>query len=132
MEITSTSETPFERLAIDIVGPLPLKESGNIFILTAQDDLIKFSTKERRTKSTSRFRNYRKHSYQIYYLFWHPKNYPVRSRTKLYLIKDLTNLFKTKHISTTPYHPQTNGAFERSHLTLKNYLKHYIELDQTD
>lgn len=48
------------------------------------------------------------------------------------LIKDLTNLFKTKHVSTTPYHPQSNGSLERSHLSLKDYLKHYIGPNQTD
>ncbi|KAK2575228.1 hypothetical protein KPH14_012810 [Odynerus spinipes] len=42
MEITTTSEKPFERLALDIVGPLPLTESGNRFILTGQDDLTKY------------------------------------------------------------------------------------------
>ena len=43
MEITTTSSEPFERLAIDIVGPLPLTENGNRFILTTQDDLTKYS-----------------------------------------------------------------------------------------
>ncbi|CAG9134488.1 unnamed protein product [Plutella xylostella] len=45
MEITSTSTKPFERLALDIVGPLP--EAGFQkfkFILTLQDDLTKFSS----------------------------------------------------------------------------------------
>lgn len=44
MVITSTSTSPLERLALDIVGPLP--ESGTAkyrFILTMQDDLTKFS-----------------------------------------------------------------------------------------
>ncbi|ERL95277.1 hypothetical protein D910_12543 [Dendroctonus ponderosae] len=43
MEITTTSERPFQRLALDIVGPLPITESGNRFILTMQDDLTKYS-----------------------------------------------------------------------------------------
>lgn len=43
MEITTTSTEPFERIALDIVGPLPLTEKGNKFILTLQDDLTKFS-----------------------------------------------------------------------------------------
>ena len=44
MQITSTSTSPFQRLSLDIVGPLP--EAGNAqlrFILTLQDDLTKFS-----------------------------------------------------------------------------------------
>lgn len=43
MEITTTNQRPFQRLAIDIVGPLPLTENGNKFILTMQDYLIKYS-----------------------------------------------------------------------------------------
>ncbi|XP_045783688.1 uncharacterized protein LOC123879838 [Maniola jurtina] len=45
MQITSTSTAPFERISLDIVGPLP--EAGRIslkYILTLQDDLTKFST----------------------------------------------------------------------------------------
>lgn len=38
-------------------------------------------------------------------------------------VKELNKLFKIKHIFSSPYHPQTNGALERSHLTLKEYLK---------
>ncbi|CAG5041301.1 unnamed protein product [Parnassius apollo] len=43
MVITSTSTKPFERLALDIVGPLPEAGLQNFkFILTLQDDLTKF------------------------------------------------------------------------------------------
>lgn len=43
MIITDTSEQAFEKIALDIVGPLPLTESGNKYILTIQDNLTKFS-----------------------------------------------------------------------------------------
>ena len=43
MEITSSSSKPFEKIFLDIVGPLPLTISGNKYILTLQDDLTKFS-----------------------------------------------------------------------------------------
>lgn len=43
IQITTTSVAHFERLAIDIIGPLPLTENNNKFILTMQDDLTKFS-----------------------------------------------------------------------------------------
>ncbi|CAK1604155.1 unnamed protein product [Parnassius mnemosyne] len=43
MVITSTSTKPFERLALDIVGPLPEAGLQNFkFLLTLQDDLTKF------------------------------------------------------------------------------------------
>ena len=42
MEITSTAKQPFERCALDIVGPLTESTSGNKYILTFQDDLSKY------------------------------------------------------------------------------------------
>lgn len=132
MEITSTSNKPFEKLAIDIVGPLPQTLNNNRFILTMQDDLTKFSyaipipnhESETVARELSKFIT----------LFGIPRSILTDQGTDFMsrLIKDLTKLFSTKHIVSSPYHPQTNGALERSHLTLKDYLKHYINDKQTD
>ncbi|KMQ89650.1 enzymatic polyprotein endonuclease reverse [Lasius niger] len=35
-------------------------------------------------------------------------------------------------MQTTAYHPKSNGALERSHCTLAEYLRYYINADQTD
>jgi len=43
MLITSTSSEPFEKIFLDIVGPLDTTLSGNTYILTIQDDLTKYS-----------------------------------------------------------------------------------------
>lgn len=48
------------------------------------------------------------------------------------VIKNVTKILKLKHSISTAYHPQTNGALERSHSTLKDYLKHYITPKQHD
>ena len=42
MEITTTARHPFEKGALDIVGPMTEKMSGNKYVLTFQDDLSKF------------------------------------------------------------------------------------------
>lgn len=34
-------------------------------------------------------------------------------------------MFKIEKIKTTAYHPQSNGALEKSHRTLTEYLRHY-------
>ncbi|CAK1598636.1 unnamed protein product [Parnassius mnemosyne] len=45
MQITTTSTRPFEKISLDIVGPLPEAGFHKLrFILTLQDDLTKFST----------------------------------------------------------------------------------------
>lgn len=48
------------------------------------------------------------------------------------VFKELSKLLKIKQLFTTAYHPQSNSALERSHSTLKDYLKHYINNDQSN
>jgi len=38
-----TPEKPFEKCSLDIVGPLPITNEGNKYILIFQDSLTKFS-----------------------------------------------------------------------------------------
>jgi len=46
MEITTTARKPFEKCAMDIVGPNTVTNKGNRYILTLQDDLTKFVVAE--------------------------------------------------------------------------------------
>ena len=43
MVITTTAKKPFEKIFLDIVGPLTTTNKGHSYILTMQDDLTKFS-----------------------------------------------------------------------------------------
>ncbi len=43
MLITSTVTKTFERICLDIVGPLPPTVGGNIYILTLQDELSRYA-----------------------------------------------------------------------------------------
>lgn len=131
MEITTTSERPFQRIAVDIVGPLPLTENGNRFIITLQDDLTKFSyakpipNHEAATIASKLL--------TFITLFGIPEAMlsDQGSDFTSSILKELNKLFKIC-VFSSPYHPQTNGALERSHLTLKDYLKHYINQNQND
>ena len=43
MVITDTSTTAFQKISMDIVGPLPETKSGNLYNLTIQDNFTKYS-----------------------------------------------------------------------------------------
>ena len=42
-QISDVPSKAFEKMEIDIVAPLPVTENGNIYILTVQNNLIKYS-----------------------------------------------------------------------------------------
>lgn len=133
MEITTTSTRPFERLALDIVGTLP--ESGFQkfrFILTLQDDLTKFSCVYPMVTSTSD--EIARNLVHFMSLFGFPKTILTDLGTCFTseLFKQVTDICKIKSLFSTPYHPQTNGARERSHATLKEYLKAFVNENQND
>ncbi|KAG5885895.1 hypothetical protein JTB14_012142 [Gonioctena quinquepunctata] len=132
MEITTTSEKPFQSLAIDVVGPLSMTFNGNKFIITMQDELTKFSfTKATPNHEAETVANSLLEFITIYGI---PESILSDQGSDFTsdLMKELNNFFKIKHILSSPYHPQTNGASERSHSTLKEYLKHYIDRTQSD
>lgn len=132
MEITTTSERPFQRLAIDIVGPLPITLTGNRFILTMQDDLTKFSYAQ--ALENHEAITVANKLIDFITIFGIPETLLSDQGADFCsnIIKELNRLFKIKHIFSSPYHPQSNGALEKSHLTLKEYLKHYINSNQND
>lgn len=132
MEITSTASKPFQKLALDIVGPLPITEHGNQFILTLQDDLTKYSqaypieNHEAKTVADNLIK--------FISFMGTPSSILTDQGTEFCsnILKEVSKLFQIKQIHTTAYHPQSNGALERSHSTLKDYLKHYINNDQSN
>ena len=48
------------------------------------------------------------------------------------LFANTCKLLKVKRVKTSAYHPQTNGALERTHRVLIEYLRCYILENQTD
>jgi len=48
------------------------------------------------------------------------------------IFKECCKLLQIETMNTTPYHPQSNGSLERSHRTLAEYLRHYVDKNQTD
>ena len=116
---------PFSRVIIDCVGPLPRSKSGNEYLLTIMDSVTRF-----------------------------PEAIPMRNITAKSVIKALIKFFTTfglprvvqsdqgsnftsnlfrqvlkelgiKHQISAAYHPESQGALERFHQTLKNMIRTY-------
>ncbi|KAM0735324.1 Transposon Ty3-I Gag-Pol polyprotein [Formica fusca] len=131
--ITDIASRPFEKCALDIVGPLTVTNNENKYVLTFQDNLTKFSkavplpNQEAATVAKE---------FVVKIIFEHgiPDKVLTDQGTNFLsdMFKNMCKLLKIEKIQTTAYHPESNGALERSHRTLAEYLRHYINADQTD
>ncbi|XP_020297641.1 uncharacterized protein LOC109862121 [Pseudomyrmex gracilis] len=76
-------------------------------------------------------RNYSTTKKELLAIVWAVKHFrPYLYRTKFKIVTDhkaLVWLF-----NTTAYHPESNGALKRLHRTLAEYIRHYVNKDQTD
>lgn len=130
MQIAIISERPFQRLPLDIVEPLPLKKVINTLlpckILTKYTHAKPIPNHESETIANRLI--------EFTSIFGIPEALLTDQGTEFNsnLIKELSKLFKIRHMFSSLYHSQTNGALERSHATLKKYLKHFIKENQTD
>src|SRR6266540_811653 len=99
----------FQRIGINIVGPLTIMKKENRYIVTAMDYFTKWlivkSIKEVTAKTISKF---------IYEKIICKHEYPqvLQSDQGTHfvnrVIQDLSEKFRIKHRLSTPYHPQTN------------------------
>ena len=126
MVITDTPGSSFDKVAMDIVGPLPKTENGNEYILTLQDQLTKFSMGIPLPNQTSEtiaeaFVD------RFICTFGAPKAILTDQGRNFIsdLMKKIAKLFKIRKFRTTAFHPQSNGSLERSHHALGEYLKQY-------
>lgn len=127
LKITTTAEKPFEQIFLDIVGPLPKTKNGNNYILTIQDDLTKtFIAKaipEASAETTCKA--FMEIGICVYGV---PKKLVTDRGTNFTskLFEHLCKLLRVEQVQTSAYHPQSNGALERCHRTLKEYLRSYV------
>jgi transposase InsO family protein len=133
MEITTTARQPFERCALDIVGPTDVTNKGNRYILTFQDDLTKFMVAT--PIPTQDAETVAREFVQNVVLRYGIPEVVLTDQGANFLSELFTNvckLLQIKKVQTTAFHPESNGGLERSHRVLVEYLRHYIAEDQRD
>lgn len=127
MVITDTAQKPFEKVYLDIVGPLPISNSGNKYLLTFEDNLTKFMDcypmPNQEANTVARiFYDEIISRYRIPDILLTDQGANFTSE----MFKKVCKLLKIKKIQTTAYRPQSNGALERAHRSLVEYLKCFV------
>ena len=126
MIITDTPGSSFDKVAMDIVGPLPKTERGKEYILTLQDQLTKYCMGIPLPNQTAEtiaevFVD------RFICILGAPKAILTDQGRNFIgdLMKRIAKIFRIRKFRTTAFHPQSNGSLERSHHALGEYLKQY-------
>ncbi|XP_041467568.1 uncharacterized protein LOC121417899 [Lytechinus variegatus] len=124
LESTPLIDTPFKRVAIDLVGPLdPKTDRGNRYILT----LVDYATRYPEAIPLPNIETERiaEALLEIFSRLGLPDEILTDRGSQFMsgLMKELGRLLSVKQLTTTPYHPMCNGLVERFNGTLKTMLK---------
>lgn len=121
---------PFERVLVDCVGPLPKTKSGHQYLLTIMCTSTRFPeaiplrtiTASAVTKALVKF----------FTTFGLPKVIQTDQGTN-FMSKVFNHALKTlkiKHVTSAPYHPESQGALERFHQTMKSMLRKHCNTSE--
>ena len=125
-------EDPFQRVVIDLVGPLPVTKNRYEYILTMVDMATRWAEATPLRKITAD--KVAEALFDIFTRVGFPKEIQSDRGQQFmsHLLHEFNTLSNIKHIFSTPYHPQTNGVVERFHSTLKNMLRKLAEQSPSD
>lgn len=135
LKITTTSKRSFQKLFLDIVGPLPLlSHNGKRYILTLQDDFSKYSLAialENQEADTVA----KVFAEEFICKFGVSESILTDQGSNFMssLFQSLCKLFQMKKFNSTAYHPETErNSLECTHKSLGEYLRNYTSEDQNN
>uniref|UniRef100_A0A3B5RCM4 Gypsy retrotransposon integrase-like protein 1 n=1 Tax=Xiphophorus maculatus TaxID=8083 RepID=A0A3B5RCM4_XIPMA len=120
-------DMPFERLGMDIVGPLERSKSGHRYMLVITDYATKYpevfplKTIKARAVAVSLVQHFSRVGFPCEIVTDQGTNFMSA------LLKQVYQLLGIKGVRTTPYHPQTDGLTERFNQTLKQMLRKFVD-----
>lgn len=119
-----TVETPFQKVAIDIIGPItPMSSAGNKYILTMVDmatrypDAVALRAVGSQQVAEALVEMFTRYGVPTEILSDRGTNFTSD------LMKEVSRLLSMKDMLTTPYHPMCNGLVERFNGTIKQMLR---------
>lgn len=116
---------PFEHVLVDCVGPLPRSKSGNQYMLTIMDMATRYPEAIPLPKITAHA--VVKALTKFFATFGLPKVLQTDQGTNFTsrVFEQVWSSFAVEHRVSSAYHPESQGALERWHQTLKSMLKKY-------
>lgn len=124
MQITTTAKTAFEKIYLDIVGPIQRDNHENAYILTIQCELSKFieayplKSKETIAVANAFVKNFILR-FGIPTIIATDRGCEFLSST----MEEVCKLLRIEKLQSTAYHHQSIGALENSHKHLNAFLR---------
>ena len=124
---------PMERIAVDILGELPLTEKGNKYILVLADYFTKwtecFPMANMETSTIAKII-----MDEVISRFGTPGTIHSDQGRQFEsnLFREFCKLLQIDKTRTTPYHPQSDGMVERFNKTLTSMLSTFVQENQKD
>lgn len=120
---TTTAQQAFEKIYLDLVGPLPLDNQSNKYILTIQCEVTKwvenYPLKNKTSEAVAEAFG------KEFVLRYGPPRVVATDKGKEFvsaLFRDVCGVLGIDHRTATPYHHESIGALENTHKHLNNYL----------
>lgn len=125
-------ETPFSRIAMDIVGPLERSSAGHKYILVICDYATRYP--EAFPLKKIKARQIVNCLIQLFSRVGIPKEIITDQGTNFTssLLKEVYSMLGIQGVKTSPYHPQTDGLVERFNKTLKSMLRKFVNDSGSD
>ena len=125
-------EVPFERIAMDLIGPVPKSARGHQHILVVLDYATRYPEAVPLRHTSAKL--IAKELMEMFSRVGLPKEVLTDQGTPFMskVMRELCKLLHIKQLRTSVYHPQTDGLVERFNKTLKNMLKRVVAKDGKD
>ena len=124
---------PFEKWALDFIGPINPPSQGKKYILVCTDYVTKWVEAKPLPRATEQtVVNFLFE--EIFVRFGVPREIVTDQGAQFTskLVQEIAEKYKIKHRKSTPYHPQANGQVESTNKTLEGIITKIVQMHRKD